>query len=272
MLAIKLTENDLLELGIAVDPQDPSKTVPIEQVEDALPDGTWSLERLASYVHKGLSESDALEVQAIQIARRSTVQYFQAGRALHFARLILLAQGRGKWGRWLEKNDIARTSAWEARVLYERTRTEENVSGLTRSEALDKYVHSAAEGVDSDRMYEDSEHDRKENSCERPSEDALFRTGSDATGVEEQGRESHDLPDERQVRQAMDADDSTITNPDHESSLVILMKVVSRLVFLEEEMDLIDLEEEEMGDFLTQVDLGIELFNRLRGRMTHHAA
>src|SRR4051794_22884116 len=70
------------ELGLAIDPADPSKATPVATLDESLPDESWDLDRLARYASTGLTEADRLEHESIQIGRRSTVQIYRSGRAL----------------------------------------------------------------------------------------------------------------------------------------------------------------------------------------------
>ncbi len=134
-MAVKFTEKDLQRCGLQVDPQDPTQIVPIEP--EAMPDETWDLHRLAVYAATGISEAGQLRAGALQMARKSTVQIYRAGRALHFARLKKKAD-RG-WVQWLKDNNIPRTTAWEALELFMSASSEEDIADLTRTQAKKKY-------------------------------------------------------------------------------------------------------------------------------------
>lgn len=94
------------------------------------PNSTWPLDRLADYARGGFDE--------IQRAGRYTAaQTYRIGRALHFAHLKLLVEG--KWIEWLDSVGIPRQTAWEAIKLYEAVKNESDLEGLTSTEAKIKY-------------------------------------------------------------------------------------------------------------------------------------
>lgn len=272
-----MTERDMERLGVAVDPEGGLRVVPKEQDETALPDETWEPERLASYVRRGLEESDSLWVQAVQSARKSAVQFFRAGRALHFAAKILKAQGKGKYGDWLEKNGIDRHRAWEARTLFERAKHEENVAGLSRQKAIDKYVCPDRGAGDKDLACEGPEPGTSPDSGGRTHEEApTTATCSLAEGDDEEPDELN-LADEPSSGEALDPGgpelgEPDLPEPDQEFSLIVLINSVSRLAYLEEEMSRIgQFDEEQESKFLCEIDRGIETLNRMRERLVRHA-
>ena len=71
--------------------------------------------------------------QLVAVGRRSTVELFRAGRALHFLRDKLKADNA--YVKWLEDNDIARTTAHDAIKLYCKAKSESAVEKLTITEA-----------------------------------------------------------------------------------------------------------------------------------------
>jgi DNA adenine methylase len=118
-MAVKMTEKDLQKCGLMVDPQNPTQAVPIDG--QAVPDETWDLERLALYAVTGIAEAGRLRTEAFQMARKSTVQIYRAGRALTIAQEKL--KGERRWVRWLKDHNIPRTSAWEALELFRKAPT-----------------------------------------------------------------------------------------------------------------------------------------------------
>jgi hypothetical protein len=138
-MTLKLTTEEFHELGLTIDPTDPSKAVPIALLNESLPDDSWDLDQLALYASTGLAEADRLDQESIQVGRRSTVQIYRSGRALSIARRRLKAEGRGRWGRWQEEHGFKRTTAWEAAELYERAGSEDEVAQMTPKDAKSRY-------------------------------------------------------------------------------------------------------------------------------------
>jgi hypothetical protein len=54
----------------------------MDEPTDDLPNESWSLDQLATFVTTGLAESKRLDAEAASLARKSTVQLFRAGAAL----------------------------------------------------------------------------------------------------------------------------------------------------------------------------------------------
>ncbi|QDV36979.1 hypothetical protein [Tautonia plasticadhaerens] len=98
-----------------------------------------TLEELAAIASKEIGDSRQLQAEAVGLARRSTVTFYRAGRALWCARKKLKGKGNRAWTRWQRDNGISITSAWQAIRLYEEAEGEEAVAGLTRTQALKKY-------------------------------------------------------------------------------------------------------------------------------------
>ena len=138
-MSMRMTEGEFRCLGLKIDPDDPSRAVPAAALENMLPDVTWDLDRLAAYASSSLAEAARLDEESIQIGRRSTVQIYRSGKALSLAREQLKAEGRGRWGRWLESHGIRRTTAWEAAELFERAKSEDVVADLTPAQAKQKF-------------------------------------------------------------------------------------------------------------------------------------
>jgi hypothetical protein len=140
-----ITESDLHKMGIMIDPSNPTKAIRINDgTENAAPDETWEIERLADYAIKGLEQAKVFEVEANLVARKSTVQLFRAGHALHILQEKL--KGDSQWCSWLKEHRIPRTNAWEAIQLFIRAKTESAVTDLTPGEAKQKYGISKPHG------------------------------------------------------------------------------------------------------------------------------
>jgi hypothetical protein len=98
--------------------------------QNPVPDASWTIDDLRRYAAERLGE-------AVALARRSTVQVFRAGRAL------CLIKGKVEsdepWIAWLQRNDMARTSAWEAMKLFERAKEEAAIADIPITEAKKTY-------------------------------------------------------------------------------------------------------------------------------------
>jgi len=75
----------------------------------ATPDHNWTLEMLTAYVKERFTTHSDMREDLAALARRSAVELFKAGRALHFLRDKLKAQVA--WEQWLKDNDIAKGTA-----------------------------------------------------------------------------------------------------------------------------------------------------------------
>ncbi len=102
----------------------------------SIPDKSWSLSRLGQYIRSGLADADRLRERATQLSRRSAVQIHRAGRALDIARQK--TKPKGQWSKWLAKNKIPRSTAWESIRLFQAA-SEEDVATLTITEAKIKF-------------------------------------------------------------------------------------------------------------------------------------
>jgi len=92
-----------------------------------IPSANWSLKRLAAYTTSVLG--------VIQHAgRRMATQTYRVGRALYYAKKKVL-----NWDAWLREHGIPKMTAWEAIKLYEAVKSEEELEGLTATEAKIRY-------------------------------------------------------------------------------------------------------------------------------------
>lgn len=89
----------------------------------------WTLLELANYIGECLAQAESL-------ARKSTIQFFRAGQALHVAHKHF--KKKREWSAWLEKVGIARTTAWEAMTLCKKA-SEEEVAIYAKDEALRRF-------------------------------------------------------------------------------------------------------------------------------------
>ena len=93
-MSIRMTEHELHNLGLRIDPENPTEAIPVASDAKSLPDESWDLEKLALYAATGLSEANRLQKESIELGRRSTIQIFRAGGALSIARRKV------QWGEW----------------------------------------------------------------------------------------------------------------------------------------------------------------------------
>ena len=92
------------------------------------PSAAWSLKRLADYTTSALG--------IIRHAgRRMATQTYRIGQALYHAKKKVPL----KWETWLREHNIPAVTAWEAIKLYEAVKSEEELEGLTATEAKIKY-------------------------------------------------------------------------------------------------------------------------------------
>ncbi len=135
-MSISMTEQELRDLGLHLDPGDPTRAIPVDAQSESIPDDSWGLEQLGNYAATGLNEADRLLRESIQLGRRSTVQIFRSGHALAIARQKVQW---GEWGSWLATHSIKRTTAWEAIQLYLRAGSEEAIANLPPELAKSRY-------------------------------------------------------------------------------------------------------------------------------------
>jgi len=131
-------EKELHQMGLMVDPNDPTQAVPLKKPDEDIPNERWSLEKLAGFAGNGFGEAKRLQGEATALARKSTVQIFWAGCALSLAKPKVKAEGKG-WRKWLSERGIPRTNAWEAEELYKQAKKVEAVADLTLTEAKRKF-------------------------------------------------------------------------------------------------------------------------------------
>ena len=157
-MSIKMTQQELRDLGLQIDPDNPTQAIPVEPQSELVPDESWDLDRLGIYAATGLSEASRLEREFIQLGRRSTIQIFRAGRALSIAERKVKW---GEWGRWLVEHNIKRTTAWEAIQLYERAGSEEAIANLTPSQAKRRCGIGSPPRADTEESAESENHNGK---------------------------------------------------------------------------------------------------------------
>jgi hypothetical protein len=210
-----IKEQDLLQAGLMIDPGDPSKVIRVKgRPEDAAPSESWEMDRLTAYAVKGLEQAKALEAEANIVGRKSTVQLFRAGHALHILRGKL--KGDGQWCGWLKGHGIPRTNAWEAIQLYVRAKTEEAVAELTPTQAKEKYGISKTSDP----------------------------TGKGRAGAHRQrrqgapGAENHEVDPETSDDDDPDSDDGQDVSgaQDTDSPLTVLTVVADQLAYCKEEI------------------------------------
>ncbi|CAN5890362.1 hypothetical protein BH23PLA1_BH23PLA1_39260 [soil metagenome] len=271
-MSINLIETQFHKMGLAIDPSDPSRAVPIASLGESMPDETWDLDRLARYASAGLAKADRLMQGSIQIGRRSTVEIFRSGRALSIARRRLKAEGRGRWTRWLEQHGIKRTTAWEAAELFERAGSEDKVANLMPGEAKRLFwvisppredEDSAGGGAADRGTQSPSTQSAKPPSkvavppAKRGNEGAHGRGGAD-------GRSTGTGTTQGPVPAQADGPAGRL--------LPSLINVVHVLNYLEDEAGRAEWRGDAQDELLRWIDEGIETYNRIRERVACHAA
>ena len=103
----------------------------------ATPNHNWNLEQLTSYVKDCLKCRDEMNEDLAALGRKSAVELFRAGRALHFIREKLKVQNA--YIKWLEDIGVARTTAHEAIKLYYKAKKESALEKMTITEAKIKF-------------------------------------------------------------------------------------------------------------------------------------
>jgi glycerol-3-phosphate dehydrogenase len=105
---------------------------------EAQPLDGLSLADLETLFDREMDRADNFQAAADCLAHRSTVSLFRAGRVMAAIRHILKSQG--KWTKWQKAHKVGVTSAWQAIQLVEKAGSEKAVAGLTRTEALKKFL------------------------------------------------------------------------------------------------------------------------------------
>jgi hypothetical protein len=270
-VAIKMTEAELQQLGFIVAPDNPSEAVPVKT--DALPDDSWTFERLMTCGACAVTESGRLLTAASELARKSTIQIYRAGRALSLARHKLpLGQ---TWGGCLKAHHIPRTSAWEAIQVFERAGCEEAIALLTPTEAKQKF------GITKPRK------SANEEEQESPSTISFPKSTDDHQGWDSQGTSEddgcldlaggvEDLDSDDGLAEDAEADETDSLNsiddeakdnepPDHEpeSVLRLLVKINAALALaatipvVDEDRDQIETAITEAHKLLDEIEVGV---------------
>jgi hypothetical protein len=258
MMSIKMSEEQLREMGYAIDPADPTVAIPAPK-PDGPPDDSWDLETLALYAKTGLSEANRLERESIQIGRRSTLQIFRAGRALSIARRKLASEGWGKWIPWLAEHGIKRTTAWEAIELYNNAKVEKAVQNLTPSEAKRKF------GVIRDKRSEPPFEGPMNEQLPNESRALCESTTHEPWDGEDSDEESQ--PEASGSNEAVDGPPMPTTVSIH----FVLVLITSRLRMLVSEAEQVDWRDEERGELLPQIDEAILSLGSIRERIAPRA-
>ena len=197
--------------------------------QDERPVPSWSFTRLMKFAAGTAAQSDRLETeseglfeQARALSHDSAVQAHRLGEALTIARKKLPA---GKsWTEMLKSFGIAKTTAWEAMKLFTLAPLEDQLKGLTRTEAKINFgivkpkkkssrrLHTKAESDESD--------DRDAETEAATDEDAYGGANDDADGGETDADEEDVDADEEDVdadEEDVDADDESADDEDDPS-------------------------------------------------------
>jgi len=258
----KKSEKRLANCGLAGDPQHPVMRIESE----AIPDDSWDLDQLAHYATVGLAESGRLGTEALQLARRSTVQTFWAGCALLVAHEKLKAERR--WVRWLKEHNIPRTSAWEAEELFKRCGSEEAIAGLTLTQAKNKYrITKTVKGQPETVPCVSSRQGHGGRATSETNEDKpsvlSLPEAHEQTG--EDGYDSAQWEDES-AKPPKSADSANTAST--EDTVAVLVLIVDRLEYLVPDVERLDWSKESAAkNGRLVVDRGIQVFERIRGKM-----
>ena len=127
------------------------------------PNANWNLEQLTEYVRSCLKSRDDMNDQLTAVGRRSAVELFRAGHALHLLRLKLKV--KNGYVQWLKNEKIARTTAHEATKLYLKAKTEQAVERFTITEAKIKFgfVKAKPKKTSDAKQRKDVKHDPEES-------------------------------------------------------------------------------------------------------------
>ena len=257
--------------------------------QDERPDPSWSVTRLMKFAAGTAAQSDRLETeseglfeQARALSHDSALQTHRLGEALTIARKKLPAGN--SWTEMLKSFGIAKTTAWEAMKLFTLAPLEDQLKGLTRTEAKINFgivkpkkkssrrLHTKAESDESDdRDAEteaatdedayggaDDEADEEIDETDDDEEDVAADDESaddeddsaDADDEEEQADEDEDQPDETTPLEAMD----------HAITWLATVEVAIHGVHLDvESLDAFQLKLQEAQQRLGQIQEAIEL-------------
>ncbi|MHA2066393.1 MAG: hypothetical protein ACXABY_18635 [Candidatus Thorarchaeota archaeon] len=102
----------------------------MHKLEPKKPVASWSLNRIAEYTLSKLEEIH-------RVGKFTAKQTYLVGKALSFAYARLRV--KGEWQKWLDKQEIPQKTAWEAIELYKAVKNEDDLTGLTSTEAKVKY-------------------------------------------------------------------------------------------------------------------------------------
>lgn len=191
-MSISMTQQEFSALGLQVDPDDPTRAIPLEAQSESIPDDSWDLEQLGRYAATSLNEADRLLRESIQLGRRSTVQIFRSGHALAIARRKV---PWGEWGRWLATHHIKRTTAWEAIQLYERAGSEEAIATLAPTEAKRRYGIDKPPRADTEGSVDSGNHSEATRPL-NPSSDSTSPSEDEPDDGEPEDDEPNDEPND----------------------------------------------------------------------------
>lgn len=104
-----------------------------EESDCATPNHNWTMENLTDYVKRCFKNKGDMADQLAFIGRKSAVELFRAGCALHFMREKLKI--KSAYVKWLEDAGIPRTTAHEAIQLFYKAKLEKAVEAMTITKA-----------------------------------------------------------------------------------------------------------------------------------------
>lgn len=220
-----------------------------------------SLEELGAFAAREIGEGRQLQADAVGLSRRSTANFYRAGRALWCARKRLKGKGKRAWTKWQKAHGIPVTSAWQAIRLYEEAEGEEAVVGLTRTQALKKYgitkpkkAHTQPAPSEVGKAPEAGATAPQGNVPPESPDLRPVPEGDDEVGNPAMG---HDVSEVEQAEAAQEPQDAPTTPPAAE----ILLLIARRLETLEQDHGGVDLGDEAIA----LIDRAIATLRRLRG-------
>jgi hypothetical protein len=229
--------------------------------------------------------------QARQSREDATLAIFRAGEWLSLARKKFKAEGRGRWTAVLKEYRIPRTTGWEARTLFERSKTEAAVSKMTPTEAKRKFnvvplkrKTTSEPTVPSVKVSRSAAGSIKGDGVSAP---LLMRRPGEPPNDADSGRAAVTTPRAKPAEpgpapakpgDVLDADAAAplgpvrqdvkppATTPDEPPSLLTtIAQIVRRLELLAEDLPKLDLSAEPDDAIGREIDRGIALLTTLKG-------
>ena len=108
-------EKELANLGLKIDPNDPTQAVPLKSLTmrdfDSPPDPLWTIDQLSEYERHH-------HEQFVILGKRKAAHLYRLGEALIIAKEKCV---HGEWGKYLKNVGISEATACRARARVRRT-------------------------------------------------------------------------------------------------------------------------------------------------------